>query len=87
MTKGTSENDFVWSFHARQQMELRGVTREQVLEAINHPDGGLAEVAQTTGSLCYRHTYPSGRTLKVWVVPGTRGPRTIKSAAWEGEDD
>ena len=48
---------------------------------------GWTEVATTAGRSCHRHTCPDGRTLKVWVSPGTRGPRSIKSAAWEGEDD
>lgn len=85
MTRQTVADDYIWSAHARLQMRRRGVTTEQVLDALNDPR--LAQVSATTGNLCRRHTYPDGRTLKVWVTPGTRGKPTITSTAWEGEDD
>ncbi len=85
MSRESTKGDYIWTAHALRQMKRRRITSEQVLTALNAPE--LPEVSRTTGSLCHRHTYPDGRILKVWVSPGTRGPRSIKSTAWEGEDD
>jgi hypothetical protein len=85
MNKRADEGDYVWSAHLIRQMQRRQVSRGQVLDALS--SASLPGVSNTTGSLCYRHTYPDGRTLKVWVKASTHTPRTITSAAWEGEDD
>lgn len=62
-------------------MRERGITEDQIRTALRaRPD-----VISSTDSLCYRHTFDDGRTLKVWVKPGMTEPRIIKSAAWEGE--
>lgn len=85
MKKRAEAVDYVWSGHLRRQMARRRITDEQVLDVLS--SGVLPRVSETTGSLCYRHTYSNGRTLKVWVKASTHTPRMITSAAWEGEDD
>ena len=79
----TTPDDYTWSGHLRDRMREREIIEEQVMMTLNsvHPS-----VSGTTGSLCYRHTFEDGRTLKVWVKACTHTPRVIKSAAWEGDE-
>lgn len=68
--------------HLQARMVERGITEEQVRAALST----RPEINTSSDSLCYRYAFPDGRTLKVWTQPGTKEPRVIKSAAWEGSE-
>jgi hypothetical protein len=81
--------------HARDRMAEREVTAAEVEHVLQHH--GLS-VPTPERSIRLEGTFPTGRTLKVWIVAvdsadgrrpllDARGRVIVKSVAWRGEDD
>lgn len=67
-------------------MRTRGVTLDEIEQVLRSPS---VTMRTPESSIQYEGTFPSGRTLKVWVVANEnpKGRKVVKSVAWKGEDD
>ena len=72
----------VLTFHVRQRMEKRGISRADLESAIrNATMTGPCD----NGGTRYLGPGVDGRLLKVWTVLDDGPVMVIKSAAWKGE--
>lgn len=70
----------IYTKHALDRMAERHVSESDVEAVLN----GYLESVTGQGGTRYKGRTPSGRTLKVWVVPKPNPDlRVVKSVAWE----